>query len=419
MGDAMTESSGAARSSKQEMDARDDLSSDARPPEVALEPASRPDEEMSEPVQLLVSAVVECARDENAKGAEMAFSALAKYADRLRPEVVELIVTAKAKSGDVADAARGLVYAAERWRLIGEWGRAVDLCQLAYNTDSDAPGVHRTWGLALLAMGDAEGARGHLERWREEQEHEVDSQREGSSPGQGKPRVLLAGDVSLRGASLSRALEEADFDVASCGCGSGIVEAANQFALGPDLIVVPIRPSDPLVLDRIREIRASKQLLDTPILGVVDSHGSAEDRRRLRALGVVGLVDRGTSPAHLICRLNRIVRPTHGRCLHERVPAFFSVELEANGRILKEYALSLSIGGMGVTSAVRLDPNTEVRLRFRLEDGGDPLEASGRVVYCHSGTERSPINEIGILFADLDVETRSRLEREVRNLLDH
>jgi cytochrome c5 len=32
--------------------------------------------------------------------------------------------------------------------------------------EPEASGVHREWGLALLACGDAAGARGHLERWR-------------------------------------------------------------------------------------------------------------------------------------------------------------------------------------------------------------------------------------------------------------
>ena len=86
--------------------------------------------------------------------------------------------------------------------------------------------------------------------------------------------------------------------------------------------------------------------------------------------------------------------------------------------MLREYALSLSLGGMGATSVRPFEPNTQVRLRFSLEDRGDPLELSGRIVYCRSGPDCYPLNEIGILFVDLDPAARSRLEGEVRSLLD-
>jgi hypothetical protein len=185
----------------------------------------------------------------------------------------------------------------------------------------------------------------------------------------------------------------------------------------PDIFMVSIQPSDPLALDRIRELRASEQLLDTPILGIVESHGSTEDRRRLQAVGVIGLVDSSTSPAHVIFRLNRIIRPVHGQRLYERAPAFFPVELDAEQEVFREYALSLSVGGMGATSVRSFDPNTEVRVRFGLDDGGGPVELSGRIVYCRSGPDCYPLNEIGILFVDLDLAIRSRLEAEVRGLL--
>jgi hypothetical protein len=73
---------------------------------------------------------------------------------------------------------------------------------------------------------------------------------------------------------------------------------------------------------------------------------------------------------------------------------------------------------MGVTSERPLDLNTVVQLRFRLEDRGEPLRISGRVVYCRSGPDCAPLNEIGIVFVALDPESRSRIEGELARLLD-
>jgi Tfp pilus assembly protein PilZ len=73
---------------------------------------------------------------------------------------------------------------------------------------------------------------------------------------------------------------------------------------------------------------------------------------------------------------------------------------------------------MAVTSERPFDLNSDVQLRFRLEDGGDPLNVRGRVVYCRSGPDCAPLNEIGIVFVAPDPGSRSRIEREVSRLLD-
>jgi len=501
----MAEPNGSVRSRSQETAVGESLPGDVAPRDASRESASATDRELSVPVRLLLSAITGSFRAGETEAAETALSELARHLDELTPEVVELIARAKGLIGNVADGATGLAYAAERWRLAGESGRAVDLCHLAQGAGAGVPGIHQTWGLALLAIGDAEGARGHLERWREEGEHELDAliwsiealwscgrvddvkravralaaelniqagetdaavelrrrleahlersgdplastrsepfwradipmdlegddgcseeqspqdQTESPSSGEQKSTVLLVEDVDMRGAPLSETLQMVGFEVSTCGSGEDLVETERQPAHGPDVIVFPLQASDPAELDRIRKLRESEELRQVPILGVVESHGSAENRRSLRALGVVGILDTSTSPAQLAFRLNRIVRTAPVRRLYERAPAFFPVALEAGGRVTAEYALSISVGGMGVTSERLLDPNTDVRLRFSIEDGSDPLELAGRVVYCRCDADCAPINEVGLFFVGLDAEKRSRLEGEVARLLD-
>jgi CheY-like chemotaxis protein len=58
--------------------------------------------------------------------------------------------------------------AAEAHRVEGQLERAVALCHRAQWLDRDAEGLHRTWGCALLAEGDPDGALGHIARWRRE-----------------------------------------------------------------------------------------------------------------------------------------------------------------------------------------------------------------------------------------------------------
>jgi CheY-like chemotaxis protein/Tfp pilus assembly protein PilZ len=505
IGDAMTESREAIGAPTQHTGACVDFGRDVSTRPASDDPASTADEELSIPVRLLLSALIECVKDRSPNTLRTALSAVERHLDRLTPEVVELIARARTRTSDGADSARALEYAAERWRLTGEWSRAVELCQLAHDASPTSPQLHRTWGLALLGIGDAEGARGHLERWREEHEDELDariwsiealwscgrladasrevrslagmldirivgdgaatelrraveehlqraedplvprranpfwrastllerhgaercSQREsrdlqpaGALPREIGPLALLAEDVPIAGIPLSNTLEKARCKVVVCKQGVSVVATGNLCTRKPDLIIVPVQPSDSSELDRIRQIRESSRLRDTPILAVVESHGSPQNRRSLQALGVVGFVDRRTAPAHVMFRVNRIVHGTRGRRLHARAPAFFPLTLEVAGRAATEYALSLSIGGMAVTSERPLDLNSHVQLRFRLEDGGNPLNVPGRVVYCRSGPDCAPLNEIGIVFVAPDPGSRSRIEREVSRLLD-
>jgi len=501
----MTESHENTGADQQPRPGRKILSSDLPLRRGAADRPSGVDAELSEPVHLLLSALIACARDETPDAVETALSEVEKYLHRLSPEVVELIARAKARTTQAANSARALEYAAERWRLIGDSGRALELCQLAHAIDPTAASLHRTWGLALLGIGDGEGARGHLERWREEHEDDLDariwivealwscgrlddarrelgslakmldiptandgpafelrrrveahlqrardplvsrranpfwratnlveqheqghlpqqesegSQRPRARSEDTRPIAVLAEDVSIGGIPLSDTLEKTSCTVVVCKPGESIVEAGNRCPRKPDVIIVPVQPSDSSELDRIREIRESSRLRDTPILAVVDSPGSPRNRRSLQALGVVGLLDRRTAPAHVMFRINRIVHGSSGRRLAPRAPAFFPLTLETAGRAATEYALSLSPGGMGVTSELPLDLNSVVQLRFRLEDKGEPLRISGRVVYCRSGPDCAPLNEIGIVFVALDPESRSRIEGEVARLLD-
>ena len=85
------------------------------------------------------------------------------------------LADARIEFGALDAAARLLVVAAERARREADAVRAVALCLRASRCGALVRGLHRAWGLALLAGGDPDGARGHLERWCEEEPESVDA----------------------------------------------------------------------------------------------------------------------------------------------------------------------------------------------------------------------------------------------------
>lgn len=89
--------------------------------------------------------------------------------DERGPEALARLSSAWEQAGDRPRAAELAAAAAEGEREQGNLARALELCQRARWLDGGTPGLHRTWGLALLAHGDPDGALGHLARWQREQ----------------------------------------------------------------------------------------------------------------------------------------------------------------------------------------------------------------------------------------------------------
>lgn len=111
----------------------------------------------------------------NAAGSDGVLLDAERRALQLGSAALAALADARAEFGSREAAARLLALAAEHARREGDAGRAVELCLRASRCGTIAQGLHRTWGVALLAGGDPDGARGHLERWCEEEPDSVEA----------------------------------------------------------------------------------------------------------------------------------------------------------------------------------------------------------------------------------------------------
>jgi hypothetical protein len=85
------------------------------------------------------------------------------------------------------------------------------------------------------------------------------------------------------------------------------------------------------------------------------------------------------------------------------------------GAFSSEYALSISVGGIGLASIRRLEPNTEVKLWLPLSESPGRVEVPGRVVRCQSRADGR--YDVGIVFLPLPASAHELLTRELRGLL--
>jgi len=413
---------------------------------------------------------------------------------------------------DLAEPGRAvevLAHAAELWRSRDCPARAVELCRRAAELQEPCPHrLHRTWGLALMALDDGAAAVRHVERWVEAEPSapepriwhaealwstgqreqtraavarlaevlgeaapgdgdgaqgelrraierrlatsgetlanarlapfweaeelvgpdpraesaaeaaEVQAAVEGEAPPR-RPRIFVADDTFLFRRRLSEILQEAGMEVVVCPADLAPDQALRQIAPVPDLLILPVFPADPSTVATVREIRSHGPARAVPVLGLTTVDRRGLDLEALRAMGVDGLVDKSCIPEHLVFRVNQLVRRPRERRGWERAPAFFPVDLEAEGAVTPEYALNLSLGGMRVTSTHRLEPNTDVRVRFQLaSQSSEIIEAKGRVIYCSPREVASGPYEVGLFFYPFDARVTDWIEHEVQRLLE-
>ena len=230
--------------------------------------------------------------------------------------------------------------------------------------------------------------------------------------------VLLADDLTFAGARLSELLEEAGYETVTPTGDVSLASFVSSLEEIPDLMIVQLYGWDPSGLQRVREARAAPRARLVPILAVTTFEQLDFDLQTFRSHGVVGLIDARADPAVVRQRVEQIAGPTGCRRRCERAPCLFPVELKREGIATQEWALNLSASGMRLTYADELEPNTDVRLRFRLLMVAEQvIEADARLVH-HSRLRNSWGRfEIGVFLYPLPFQQRRIIEREVARLL--
>jgi DNA-binding response OmpR family regulator len=235
-------------------------------------------------------------------------------------------------------------------------------------------------------------------------------------PLDGQPRIFVAKDVRIASLRLSQVLRGAGYDVVLKPDDLELRAAVEKEDLPPDLLLLQVEPEDPSSLDAIRELRTAESTSGTPILGVTAQGRSALDFDSLRRAGVAGVVDGGCIPEEVVSRVNRMLRAPHERRRHLRATTRTPVEVTAKGETTHEIAVSLSIGGMGISSARDIEVSTDLRVRFAVPEAiHEPIEVEGRATYVRNGGAGT--RNFGVFFYSPCDRAVGLIHREVERLL--
>jgi hypothetical protein len=228
--------------------------------------------------------------------------------------------------------------------------------------------------------------------------------------------VVVDARIRVREQPLTRILREADVVAVELQDGTTLEEALSA---SPDLMIVSL-DADPL--ERLREIqmRCAERGLRLPVLGVARIGLFGTDFGSLRAAGLVGVIDSRTGPETVVARVRRQLGI--GACgvqANERVQCMFPLVVSGGAaRRRREFALNLSTSGMRLTTALPIELNSSIDLRFKLPMVDQRvIEATARTV--HQTTHRNSWGrwEVGVFLTSIDPIAAEIIQRELGRLV--
>jgi hypothetical protein len=232
------------------------------------------------------------------------------------------------------------------------------------------------------------------------------------------PRVLVFEDEPFWGTRLSRIVEEAGAEPIVSRRGSTLADTLDAIPPPLSLIIAPLYPDPDETLDEIAACaRRHSWVGRVPVLGI-SLRGEAElDLWKLRALGLVGLIDRSAIPEHVRFRVGQIVYAGREGRRYERAPCCLPVDVELNGSVTTEYAVSLSVGGMELAVQRAVEPDDAMNLRFSVPAEKEQLiETECRVIHVRRSPRIGTEFQVGVFFCSLTGEHTRAISEAVTRL---
>jgi len=235
-----------------------------------------------------------------------------------------------------------------------------------------------------------------------------------------KGKILIVDDTATYRQMLSDALVESGYEV---DCAKDGLEAINKLkeAFGPvDLVVLDLLMPKMLGFDVLKEIRRMEGGDELPVMVISGLFKSMEDLKQVRELGAVGFIDKDWSLEDVVGRIDNYLHPAWESDFVDQVGVSLPISYKVGEKPYTAYTHSVGPEGLYISTDDIGPPGAEVRVRFRLEEQGDPIEARGRISLVV--TENEIPNKwkfppgIAVEFTEIAPEHKAAIEQWVKNL---
>lgn len=220
-------------------------------------------------------------------------------------------------------------------------------------------------------------------------------------------KILVVDDAELFRDLESLFLARSGHVITACDGPSGLALARTE---RPAVAVVDLHMPGLEGDSLCQAIKSDPDLGDIPVVLVTSGRDPDDHERAVRA-GADDVVTKPLNRISLIQVVNRLMRPPELRGL-TRVSIDEQIRIRCTSEDAWGTALNLSRGGIYVSAARRMPPDTEVELEFSLPESVSALSSTARVVWTHSEPAGSP-DGMGMRFLGLDRSSAERIEEFV------
>lgn len=237
-----------------------------------------------------------------------------------------------------------------------------------------------------------------------------------------KGKILVADDTATYRAIIGDALTEHGYDVIYAADGLQTVQMAREEMKGLTMIVLDLLMPKMLGFEALREIRHMEGGENLPVMVITGLFKSIDDIKKVKDLGASGFIDKSLPIEEVVYRIDNFLNPEE-QFSHDAPLATASilVNYKVGDKPFSAYSYSISENGLFLRTAEAHPADTEVVMRFRLEENGAAIEAKGKVAYLVTDDDREAMLKspqgMGVEFTDISNENKTALAEWVEKIL--
>jgi CheY-like chemotaxis protein len=213
--------------------------------------------------------------------------------------------------------------------------------------------------------------------------------------------ILLVDDSPFFLARLKDLLATMGYEILDCTRARQAQEVMAREHGRIDLLIIDLKMPEMDGFEYLRWLRSQPWGAGMKVLVLTGAYELDEIVQPLRALGVLGLMDKGSHPHHILTRVNAVISPAVLQMRkYERITCSLPVSY-SYGSIARDALLShLSLGGCFLVTEEVIPVESTIEVSIHLPTSPHPHRIAGRVVWLMGGEgwnkARSAIKGIGV-----------------------
>lgn len=234
-----------------------------------------------------------------------------------------------------------------------------------------------------------------------------------------KGRILLVDDTATYRKMLGDALMESGYEVDYARDGLEALDKLKEQLASIDLMVLDLLMPKMLGFDVLKEVRRMEGGDNLAVMVISGLFKHMEDLKQVRELGAIGFIDKDWSLEDVVARIDNYLHPQWEDKFVNQAKTAFSISYRVGEKPYTAYTHSIGPEGLYISTADVGPPGAEVKVRFRIDEMGETIEAQGRISLVVTETETSGKWKlppgIAVEFTEIAPEHRAAIEQWMKN----